>query len=105
MASPTICGNMVELLAHVLITVFLPERIAASTCFASFSLIAGPFLVDLDIFPLYPPICLCVLHSFYRKPSSDAFYSRGLVFPRVSSARAYLQVNGLRRRRHPGVNQ
>jgi hypothetical protein len=52
MVRPTICGNMVDHLAQVLMTVFLPERIAASTFFASFSSIAGPFLVDLDIFPL-----------------------------------------------------
>jgi hypothetical protein len=56
MVIPTICGSMVEERAQVLMTVFVFERMTASTFFINFSLIAGPFFVDLDIFSLYPPI-------------------------------------------------
>jgi hypothetical protein len=56
MVIPTICGSIVEERAQVLITVLVFERMTESTFFISFSSIAGPFFVDLDIFYLYPPI-------------------------------------------------
>jgi hypothetical protein len=44
---------MVDERAHVLIIAFSPERLSASTFLSSLASIAGPFLVDLDIyFPL-----------------------------------------------------
>src|SRR5512136_2305766 len=47
--SPIISGTTVDQRAHVLITVFWPERLTASTFFISFWSIAGPFFADLDI--------------------------------------------------------
>jgi len=47
--SPTIMGKIVDARAQVFITAFSPERLRFSTFFSSLALMAGPFLVDLDI--------------------------------------------------------
>src|SRR5690349_19850839 len=49
MVSPTICGITVEARDQVLITVFWPERVIASTFFCRLSWMYGPFFVERDI--------------------------------------------------------
>jgi len=83
MFNPTIWGRIVDERDQVFITVFCPERITASTFFISLALIAGPFLVDLDISSLYLPTSFYVLLSIYRKPLVYGFYNPELAYPRV----------------------